>query len=391
MDKYVALIPLRGGSKSIPKKNIRYIAGKPLCAWVLEAACQSGVFDKVIVSTDSAEITNVVSQLDLCVEILRRPDELATDTASTESVMTHAAAIVDFDVLVTLQATSPMVTPDDIRRAARLFSSGDYDSLLTAVRTKRFFWDDNAQALNYAPDCRPRRQDFSGSLMENGAFYFTRRSLLDQTGCRLGGKIGIYEMEQDAGVEIDEPDDWAAVEIQLREKATRDLQGLLDQIKMLVVDVDGTLTDAGMYWSAEGDLLKKFNTRDAKGLELVRQSGVDVAIMTSENSPIVKARAAKLDIDLCFINVQDKPRCLFDLIADQGVQLTEVGYIGDDVNDLECLSMAGFSACPADAVERVTKVVNYVSKACGGQGAVRDVCDLICKFKELRRGDIKVL
>ncbi len=378
MSNFIALIPLRGGSKSIPDKNIRHIAGKPLCAWVLEAACQSGVFSQVVVSTDSPKIAEVVRRLGLPVDILDRPAEFATDSASTESVMLHAAKELEFDVLVTIQATSPLVIPEDFKRAQKLFDAGGYDSLLTAVRTRRFFWNDDGTALNYAPQQRPRRQDFSGSLMENGAFYFTKRTALENTGCRLGGRIGIYEMADSTAVEIDEPEDWAVVETALFGRKMSTLQPLLEKVKLLVVDVDGTLTDAGMYWSEAGDQLKKFNTRDAKGLELVRKAGIEVAIMTTEDSAIVVARAKKLGISLCFTGVVDKKPCLIDLINSRGLNSNQVAYIGDDVNDLECLQMAGFSSCPADAVSRVTSVVHHVSSFPGGAGAVRSVCDMIC-------------
>lgn len=382
MADFVALVPLRGGSKSVPDKNIRLIAGKPLCAWVLEAACNSGMFTRVVVSTDSPHIAAVVRQLGLPVEILDRPAEFATDSASTESVMLHAASVLDFDVLVTIQATSPLVMPDDFRQASRLFVEGNYDSMLTAVRVKRFFWREDATALNYDPMARPRRQDFPGSFMENGAFYFTRKELLRQTHCRLGGRIGIYEMPEETAVEIDEPGDWEVVQRLLlyQHEAAHDRR--LADVRLLVVDVDGTLTDAGMYWSADGEMLKKFNTRDAKGLELIRKLGVNVAIITAENSPIVVARAAKLGIEQCYVGVADKREQLLDLVRASAVSLSEVAYIGDDCNDLECMQIVGFSACPRDAVEAVKKVAHSVSTFPGGSGAVREICDRIMNVKK---------
>lgn len=377
MSDPVALVPLRGGSKSIPDKNIRLIAGKPLCAWAVEAACRSGIFGQVVVSTDSSRIADVVKRLGLPVTILDRPAELATDEASTESVMQHAAQVLDFDVVATIQATAPLVRAEDFQKAYDCFASGGYDSLLTAVRTKRFFWKDDGTPLNYVPQKRPRRQDFAGSFMENGAFYFTKRSVLENTGCRIGGRICIYEMAAESAIEIDEPEDWPMVERALLQGRARSLRETLGKIKLLVVDVDGTLTDAGMYWSSDGDQLKKFHTRDAKGLELVRKLGVEVAIITSENSPIVTARAKKLRIEQCFIGVEEKKLCLEALARELQVDLTEVAYIGDDVNDLDCLKVSGFSACPADSVDAVSEVVRYVSKYNGGGGAVREICDLI--------------
>lgn len=211
MSKIVALIPLRGGSKSIPKKNIKAIGGKPLCSWVLESAVNCKAINQVYVSTDSAEITQVVERLGLGVKIIERPSDLATDEASSESVMLHFASKVDFDVLVTIQATSPLLSAKHLEDAIAKFSD-KYDSMLSVVRIKRFFWTDDGTPINYDPLIRPRRQDFSGTLMENGAFYMTKRTVLEKYKCRLGGKMGVFEMSEDTAIEIDEPSDWIAVE-----------------------------------------------------------------------------------------------------------------------------------------------------------------------------------
>lgn len=207
----VALVPLRGGSKSIPKKNIRTIAGKPLCAWVLEAACACSRIDQVWVSTDSSEIRETVESLGLGVRVLDRPAALAADDSSTEDVMLHFAEAIPFETLCTIQATSPLLSAGDLDEAIEMFERDKYDSLLSAVRTKRFFWADNFEPINYDPLNRPRRQDFSGTLMENGAFYLTRRPVLEQNACRLGGRISVFEMAEDTAVEIDEPSDWDMV------------------------------------------------------------------------------------------------------------------------------------------------------------------------------------
>jgi len=212
----VALIPLRGGSISIPKKNIKSIAGKPLCAWVLEAATSAEYIDSVYVSTDSSEIADVVNSLDLGVEVIDRPAELGADNASTESVMLHFMEQCHFEQILTIQATSPLLSTKDLDGALRRFKQEKLDSMLSAVRTKRFYWNDDATPINYNPLCRPRRQDFSGTLMENGAFYITRRNVLERHQCRLGGRIGIYEMPDYTALELDEPEDWERVESALR-------------------------------------------------------------------------------------------------------------------------------------------------------------------------------
>ncbi len=210
--RFIALIPLRGGSKSIPKKNIKSLAGKPLFAWALQAAVESKNISEVYISTDSSEIADISQKLGLGVKLISRPGEFATDEASTESVMLHFMSQIDFDVLVTIQATSPLLIANDLERAIVQFQVQQLDSMLSVVRTKRFFWNDNATPINYDPMHRPRRQDFTGTLMENGAFYITRREILIRNHCRLGGKIGIYEMDESTAVEIDEPEDWGRVE-----------------------------------------------------------------------------------------------------------------------------------------------------------------------------------
>ena len=211
----VALVPLRGGSKSIPKKNIKEICGKPLCEWVIQAAVGSNAIDKVYVSTDSTEIRDVVENLGLGVIVIERPVEYASDEATTEAVMLHFMAQVDFSKIVTIQATSPLLTALDLDTALIQFEQEKLDSMVTAVRTKRFYWNDDGTPINYDPLYRPRRQDFKGTLMENGAFYVTTRDVLTKHHCRLGGKVGVFEMSESTAYEIDEPSDWAIVSKQL--------------------------------------------------------------------------------------------------------------------------------------------------------------------------------
>jgi CMP-N-acetylneuraminic acid synthetase len=216
--KIIALVPLRGGSKSIPYKNIKLIAGKPLCLWVLEAASYSKMIEEVYVSTDSKKIINVINESLLPVKILKRDSLLATDTASTLSVMLDFMNKVDFDILVTIQATSPLTRTEDLDSAIKYFLNNNYDSLLTGVRVKNFFWSNDNKPVNYDPKNRPRRQEFNGWIMENGAFYIIKKDVLKKEKCSLGGKIGIYEMPAEASFELDEPMDWKIVEWILLEK-----------------------------------------------------------------------------------------------------------------------------------------------------------------------------
>ncbi len=211
--RVLGLIPLRGGSKSIPHKNIREISGKPLAYWTCNAAAEAHGIERVYVSTEDANIKRIVGSFDLGVRVIDRPAEFAQDDSSTESVMLHFAKVVpDWDVLVTLQATSPLTAGADIDAALAQFEHEGDDSMLTGVRVKRFFWTPEGRPLNYDYRRRPRRQDFAGSIVENGAFYLTKRDILLKEKDRLGGKIGIHEMPADTMIELDEPEDWDTVE-----------------------------------------------------------------------------------------------------------------------------------------------------------------------------------
>ncbi len=151
-------------------------------------------------------------------------------------------------------------------------------------------------------------------------------------------------------------------------------------IRLLVSDVDGVLTDAGVYYSAEGEALKRFSMRDGMGVELLRQAGIRTALLTREQSPIVAARAKKLHIESLWSGQLDKREALPRLVSELGVSAEAVAYIGDDVNDLGALGWvaeAGLAACPSDAVPKVQRAAHFVTAARGGHGAFRELCDLI--------------
>lgn len=216
--KIVTLVPLRGGSKSIPYKNIKDLGGKPLCFWVLKAATEAKHIDEVWVSTEDKKIKDTVLSLGLGVKVLDRPPEFATDTSSTESVMLHFASQVGFDMLNLIQATSPLITSEDLDKAIEQFFTEGDDSLLSGVLHKKFFWTSDGKPLNYDYAKRPRRQDFAGVVHENGAFYLTAKDTLLKNQNRLGGRIGIFLIPEERGIDIDEPVDWPVAEEMLKNR-----------------------------------------------------------------------------------------------------------------------------------------------------------------------------
>jgi YrbI family 3-deoxy-D-manno-octulosonate 8-phosphate phosphatase len=153
-------------------------------------------------------------------------------------------------------------------------------------------------------------------------------------------------------------------------------------VRLLCVDVDGVLTDAGMYYGPDGEVLKKFNTRDGMGLARVREAGVAVAIISGEDSAIVHARAAKLKIDEVFSGVANKLDVVKDLTASHNLAPDEVAYIGDDVNDLAAMNCVGLACAVTDAADPVKAIAHYVTQHRGGDGAVREVCELIIAAKQ---------
>lgn len=219
----IAFIPLRGRSKSIPLKNIKEIAGKPLAFWVIQAALNCSLVDEVIVSTDSDIIKKKVGELkDGKLRIVDRSKESATDTASTESAMLEFAGAEDsFQHIILIQATSPLLESSHLEGGIKKYFENKYDSLLSVVRQKRFIWEESdkkARPVNYNPLCRPIRQEWEGFLVENGAFYITSRENLLKTQCRISGKIGVYEMPKETYFELDEPSDWTIIEDFLKQR-----------------------------------------------------------------------------------------------------------------------------------------------------------------------------
>ena len=385
--KTIAFIPVRGGSKSIPLKNIKSLCGKPLVCWNIEALETCPQVDEVIVATDSDEIWNTVESRNYKKTTLyRRSAENACDTASTESVMIEYikyANLPEADIFMLVQATSPLTESAHFSEALQRYATGEYDSMLTCVRNFRFFWNEDGTSMNYDYMNRPRRQNFSGMLMENGAFYINTVGKILSNGNRLGGKIGIYEMPEYTATEIDEPDDWMILEKLMRKyKSEFQVSQNKPSIKLFITDIDGTLTDGGMYYTENGDELKKFNTRDGMGLQMLRDAGIKTAIITSEDRQLNQRRAEKLKVDFIRQGKVNggKVAVAKEIAKEMGITMLEVAYIGDDVNCIELLSAVGYAACPADACAKVKEVPGIaVMTKKGGDGCVREFCELIIK------------
>lgn len=380
----IAFIPVRGGSKSIPLKNIKLLCGKPLVCWNIEALEASPTVDEVVVATDSDEIWKTVESRNYKkTHLYRRSAQNACDTASTESVMLEYiefAKLAKDEIFMLVQATSPLTEAVHFTEALQIYGKGKYDSMLTCVRNYRFFWNEDGSSMNYDYMNRPRRQNFSGMLMENGAFYINTVGNILTNGNRLGGRIGIYEMPEYTATEIDEPDDWMILEKLMRKYKSEFVNQKKPNIKLFITDIDGTLTDGGMYYSENGDELKKFNTRDGMGLQMLREAGIKTAIITSEDRQLNQRRAEKLKVDYIRQGKVNggKVAVAQEIANEMGITMNEVAYIGDDINCIDLLSKVGVAACPADASERVKKIpgIKVMSKK-GGDGCVREFVESV--------------
>lgn len=210
----IAVIPARGGSKGIKKKNIVDFLGRPLIEYTIKQALDSETVDEVYVSTDADDIAEISRKAGA--KIIERPDEIAGDEATTESALLHALEVLreeenlNPETMTLLQCTSPLRRENDIDKTVKLVTEGEYDSALSVCEDHTFYWkegENGAEAINYDPQTRKRRQDMEKRYQENGSIYVFKTDILEQKECRLGGKIGIHEMPETHSFEIDTPDD----------------------------------------------------------------------------------------------------------------------------------------------------------------------------------------
>jgi len=373
----IAFIPARGGSKSILQKNIKVFCGKPLIFWNLQELQKSDV-DEIIVATDSDEIKSIVNTFNFSkVKVYDRIKDNAQDISSTESVMLEyikCSNIFNEDTFMLVQATSPFTQSIHFNEGLELFNK--HDSVLSCCRSKRFSWK-NGKALNYDIYNRPRRQDFDGTLIENGAFYISSVEAIKESKNRISGDIGIYEMPEYTYTEIDEPEDWIVAESLMKRFVLQKSKINFSNIKLFLSDVDGVLTDAGMYYTETGDEFKKFCTYDGMGFQLLQKTGVKVGILTTEDKELNRRRAKKLGLDFDFHGAKDKLQIVKDLCINENITLSEVAYIGDDVNCFGLLSHVGIAACPNNAVDKIKAIPNIMQlKSNGGDGVVREFVEL---------------
>ncbi len=380
--KVISIIPARGGSKGIAKKNTYNLRGIPLIAYTIKASLESGCIDRTIVSTDDEKIAELSRRYGA--EVIMRPSELAQDESPTEPVISHILDVLEEEsclpeTIFLLQPTSPLRDSNNIAGACKQYIDEGADSLLSVAPSHEFLWkegDNGAVSINYDYANRPRRQDMT-QYGENGAIYIFGREGFLKNQNRLFGKIAIYKMEVSRAIQIDDPIDMIVVKAKLDQDAQ--LAGTdFSKIKLLFTDVDGVLTDAGIYYGQGGVRMKRFNLQDGMGVERLRDVGIETVVITREDSAIVKERCKKLKIKEAHVGIWEKLPLIKAIAERLGVPLEHACYLGDDVNDLEAMRAVGIPVAVSNARPEIKNIARYVTSASGGDGAFREVSDLIC-------------
>jgi N-acylneuraminate cytidylyltransferase len=398
----LAVIPARGGSQGIPRKNLRPLAGRPLIAWSIAAAQQSRLVSRVLTSTDNEEIAAVARAYGAEVPFLR-PAELAQNDTRDLPVFQH---VVDWlekneghvpDIVVQLRPTSPLRPPGLVDEAInRLLSDESADSVrsvTTPSQTPFKMWTVTESALQpllttdlHEPYNAPR-QSLPPVYWQTGHVDVFRTRTIRQMESLTGDRILPVMVDSAYAFDID-------TLMHLRLAGEVVAEGRLDlvtpsdpedsgleQIRLYVFDFDGVFTDNRVYVDQSGVESVSCSRADGLGIERLLSSGLEAAVLSTESNPVVTARCLKLGLPVQQ-GIRDKGQALRSLAASRGLALEQVAYVGNDINDLECLRIAGVAVAPADAHPDVRKIADLVLLNAGGHGAVREICDLALAVHE---------
>lgn len=376
-----AVIPARGGSKGVPRKNVRPIGGEPLVARAVHSLLEVPAIDTIVVSTDDLEIAAVARGAGA--QVIGRPDELSDDFASSESALLHALEEMAAngtlpDVTVFVQATSPFIRPQDVERAIELVQSGDCDVAFSVTRSEVHLWREGvngAEGVNHDSAARRRRQDREPEYAETGAFYAMRTRGFLENKHRFFGLVTFVEVDPVDSLEIDTERDFRLAELI---HAGQNTVPLPDQIraKAVVTDFDGVHTDDRVVVDQHGTESVTVNRSDGMGVARLLRAGIPVLILSTETNEVVLARAAKLGVDV-IAGCDDKLSALSGWARAQGVALADIAYLGNDVNDVTCLQSVGWPVTVAAAHPEALAASHIVLRRRGGDGAVRELADRV--------------
>lgn len=393
--RVLAVIPARGGSKGVPAKNLAPVGGVPLVARAVRACRASRLVTDVVVSTDDRAIAEAARQAGA--EVVLRPAAIAGDTATSEAAVLHALDTHEalhgapVDVVLLVQCTSPFLVRDDIEKVAAAVAENGADTAVTVAPFHGFVWRETEETdasgestgggghgVNHDPSHRPRRQDRPEDFLETGAAYAMDAAGFRKHGHRFFGRTELVRTDPARVLEIDDPHDLARA---------RALAPLLDaggvgslptaaDIDAVVLDFDGTQTDDRVLIDSDGREFVAVHRGDGLGIAALRRSGLKLLILSTEQNPVVAARARKLRIPVLH-GVDRKDLALKQWCEEQGIAPERVLYVGNDVNDLPCFAFAGWPVAVASAHDVVRGAARAVTTAPGGDGAIREIAGWI--------------
>ncbi|WP_043265778.1 acylneuraminate cytidylyltransferase [Streptomyces sp. CT34] len=389
----VAVIPARGGSKGVPAKNLAAVGGVPLVARAVRECRAARLVTDVVVSTDDAGIAAAARGAGAVV--IRRPGEIAGDTATSEAAVRHAMDAYEeeqgrpVDAVLLVQCTSPFLVREDIDAVAAAVVEGGADSALTVAPFHGFVWRDaepddpagpeDPQAtggfgVNHDKSFRPRRQDRPQDLLETGAAYAMDAAGFRVSGHRFFGRTELVRTDPARVLEIDDPHDLARARA-LAPLLDAPRPGALptrDDIDAVVLDFDGTQTDDRVLIDADGRETVAVHRGDGLGIAALRRAELRLLILSTEQNPVVAARARKLRVPVLH-GIDRKDLALKQWCEEAGVQPERVLYVGNDVNDLPCFDLVGWPVAVASAHDAVRGAARAVTATPGGSGAIREI------------------
>ncbi len=408
MTKILALIPARGGSKSIPRKNVRDFAGYPLIAWSVAAGVQAHTVNRVVVSTDDPEIAAVAREYGAETPFMR-PRELAQDRTTDLPVFEHALKWLEDiesykpDIVVQLRPTSPLRPKDCVDGAVKvLLDYPDADSVrgvVTAGQNPYKMWRFNGydrpmkpllEAEGIAEPYNAPRQILPPAYWQTGHIDAIRTATITRKRSLTGSAIYPLVIDPRYTVDIDTLSDWAKYEALVYEGGLdlvapdkRLRRAIPEKIELIVCDFDGVITDNKVWTDQDGREMVAAYRSDSIRIHELRAQGIEAMILSSEPNPVVAARAKKMGVEAIHgVGLQDKGRVMREVIERKNIKAENVVYIGNDLNDLPCFAIAGWSVAVADAFPEVIRAADHVLAKPGGHGALRELCDLILKTQK---------